>query len=63
MFNPLALPRPVEEIETRTFTDPRQPGAELTLTAISTADYTRKMKAQSLNEGYVNEFIGEASSA
>jgi len=59
MFNPLALPRPVEEIEVRTFTDPRQPGAELTLTAISTADYTRKMKAQELNEGYINEFIGE----
>lgn len=59
LLNPFELPRPASlGEETRTFTDPKQPGREITLTFLADADYSTTLTSQILAATYANNKIG-----
>lgn len=59
LLNPFTLPRPISAgDETRTFTDPKQPGVELTLTLSTDADYSATLTSQVLAGTYAKTKIG-----
>jgi hypothetical protein len=61
-LNVLALPRPKRVEETRTFTDPAQPGVELTLT-LRSPDLAQLMWADEQAKAYLLEFTAEDGSS
>jgi hypothetical protein len=59
LLNPFELPRPVSPgEETRTFTDPKQPGKELTLTFSTDSDYSTTLTSQVLAATYAKTKLG-----
>jgi hypothetical protein len=59
MFDPMALKRPEIVTDTRTFTDPAQPGLELTLTANGSPDYAVQVHMKELGDAYAAKHIGK----
>lgn len=60
-LNPFTMQRPKPVSETRTFTDPLQPGADLTLTLMARADIGELLRVQALTDQYSKEYADAMS--